>query len=197
MSFLFLSLREQQKPTWGTCAGLILLAEAANDTKKGGQDLIGGLAVRVHRNHFGRQVESFVADLDLPFLSEETAAGAGANGTATTAGPVPPFSGVFIRAPIVEALLEPRGDDEAGEVRRRGPVEIMGVLPRRRTKSKTNNTTAAPQEPSGDAAPEDADHVIIAVRQDNLFGTSFHPELTDDPRIHVWWLKQVLDVVMG
>jgi 5'-phosphate synthase pdxT subunit len=36
---------------------------------------------------------------------------------------------------------------------------------------------------------------IVAVRQGNVFGTSFHPELTDDVRIHVWWLRQVVDAV--
>lgn len=36
---------------------------------------------------------------------------------------------------------------------------------------------------------------IIAVRQGNVFGTSFHPELTRDPRIHVWWLRQVAEMV--
>jgi 5'-phosphate synthase pdxT subunit len=62
-----------RRPTWGTCAGLILLAESANRTKKGGQDLIGGLDVRVNRNHFGRQQESFQANLNLTFLgSTET-----------------------------------------------------------------------------------------------------------------------------
>src|SRR6195952_318650 len=85
--------RVLRKPTWGTCAGLILLSESANRTKKGGQDLIGGLDVRVNRNHFGRQVESFQADLDLPFL--------GTHGTVST----DPFPGVFIRAPVVEKIL--------------------------------------------------------------------------------------------
>ena len=54
-------IREDKKPTWGTCAGLILLSQQANASKKGGQELIGGLGVRVHRNHFGRQMESFEA----------------------------------------------------------------------------------------------------------------------------------------
>ncbi|KAA8563870.1 hypothetical protein EYC84_011885 [Monilinia fructicola] len=62
-------VKVHRRPTWGTCAGLILLSESANRTKAGGQELIGGLDVRVNRNHFGRQVESFSADLNLPFLS--------------------------------------------------------------------------------------------------------------------------------
>merc|ERR1712093_587959 len=48
-----------RKPTWGTCAGLILLAESANRTKKGGQELIGGLEVTTNCLwHPGRRSES-------------------------------------------------------------------------------------------------------------------------------------------
>src|ERR1700742_4115225 len=85
--------RVDRRPVWGTCAGLIMLAEAANSTKKGGQELIGGLDVRVNRNHFGRQIESFQSDLNLPFLKETD-----------NDGPKP-FPGIFIRAPIVEKIL--------------------------------------------------------------------------------------------
>src|ERR1700712_4435525 len=88
--------RVLRNPTWGTCAGLILLAESANRTKKGGQDLIGGLDIRVNRNHFGRQVESFQTELKLPFLAEANHLPGGSN---------LPFKGVFIRAPVVERLL--------------------------------------------------------------------------------------------
>src|SRR5689334_24761064 len=88
------SRRVKRKPTWGTCAGLILLAESANRTKKGGQELIGGLDVRVNRNHFGRQTESFQANLQLPFLGDT-------EGTAANK----PYRCVFIRAPVVEKIL--------------------------------------------------------------------------------------------
>ena len=47
------------KPVWGTCAGMILLAEHAVGQKQGGQPLIGGLDVTVNRNYFGRQNQSF------------------------------------------------------------------------------------------------------------------------------------------
>ena len=82
-------VKVQQKPVWGTCAGMILLAEQANRTKRGGQQLIGGLDVCVNRNHFGRQVESFECLLEMPFLEGGLA-----------------FRGVFIRAPVVESLLD-------------------------------------------------------------------------------------------
>lgn len=76
------------KPTWGTCAGMILLAENATGQKLGGQALIGGLDVTVNRNYFGRQVDSFEADLDVPVLGD------------------PPFHAVFIRAPAITAVAE-------------------------------------------------------------------------------------------
>jgi 5'-phosphate synthase pdxT subunit len=68
-------------PMWGTCAGLILLARDAGCE----QPLIGALDVTVQRNAFGRQVDSFEADLMVPALTE----------------PQSPFRAVFIRAPLV------------------------------------------------------------------------------------------------
>lgn len=160
-------VRVARRPVWGTCAGAILLADEANasSTKKGGQELIGGLAVRVHRNHFGRQIESFVADLDLPFLS--------GHGDSAPA----PFPGVFIRAPVVEAILSPAEDT-------RGQVEVLAVLPGRKSK-------AGIARPSESNAPDELGD-IVAVRQGNIFATSFHPELTEDTRIHAWWLGEVI-----
>lgn len=70
-------------PTWGTCAGMILLARESVDGVTG-QPLIGGMDITVRRNAFGRQVDSFETDIDVPVL-----------------GP-PPFHGVFIRAPLIE-----------------------------------------------------------------------------------------------
>ncbi|KAE8199446.1 hypothetical protein CF328_g2857 [Tilletia controversa] len=75
------------RPTWGTCAGMILLSNQAIGAKKGGQSLIGGVDIRVGRNGFGSQVDSFEAGLVVPALGEE------------------PFPGVFIRAPVIDALL--------------------------------------------------------------------------------------------
>lgn len=71
------------KPTFGTCAGMILLAERAEGQKRGGQSLIGGLDVLVNRNYFGRQVHSFEARLQADVLGEE------------------PIPAIFIRAPAV------------------------------------------------------------------------------------------------
>ncbi|KAI8911370.1 PdxT/SNO family [Powellomyces hirtus] len=79
---------QKGKPVWGTCAGMILLSNTAHRTKIGGQALIGGLDVTVKRNAFGAQVDSFVADLNVPCI----------------ASPEVVFPGVFIRAPIIESV---------------------------------------------------------------------------------------------
>lgn len=172
-----------------------MLAESANRTKRGGQELIGGLDVRVNRNHFGRQIESFEANLDLPFLQDANRKGPDSS---------PPFRAIFIRAPIVERLLpnvegiqkdEAKVEDTIIAPSRSidqkvtkslnlGHVQIMATLPGRAAALKNVETKL-------DAEAGD----IIAVRQANVFGTSFHPELTGDPRIHVWWLKQVAEAV--
>ena len=181
-------VKVQRKPTWGTCAGLILLAEAANQTKKGGQELIGGLDVRVNRNHFGRQVESFQVDVELPFLGE-------LNGAKPA-----PYPGVFIRAPIVEKLLAHVDGTQVEELEVDGTilapsqktqqsvvkqVQVMGTLPGRLKKAEGQlGAHVSTIEAVGD---------IIAVKQGNVFGTSFHPELTTDVRIHVWWLREILE----
>jgi 5'-phosphate synthase pdxT subunit len=163
-------VKVQKKPTWGTCAGLILLSDQANATKKGGQELIGGLAVRVHRNHFGRQVESFQADVSLPFLSEDGDA----------AAPPVSFPGVFIRAPVVEEVL-PSADDDGSSGR--PAVEVLATLPGRVDRMRPGVSQASTKGGSGD---------VVAVRQGNVLGTSFHPELTPDFRLHVWWLREVI-----
>jgi 5'-phosphate synthase pdxT subunit len=66
------------------------------------------------------------------------------------------------------------------------PVEIMGTLPGRVASVRDDKIKENLESNVGD---------IIAVRQANVFGTSFHPELTGDPRIHVWWLEQVVAAV--
>ena len=71
-------------PMWGTCAGLILLARDVGQE----QPLIGALDVKVQRNAFGRQVDSFEADLSVPVLAEHQS----------------PFRAVFIRAPLITQI---------------------------------------------------------------------------------------------
>jgi 5'-phosphate synthase pdxT subunit len=120
-------------PVYGTCAGLILLADRITDGIAG-QQTFGGLDATVRRNAFGSQVDSFEVDLEVEALGD------------------PPVHAVFIRAPIVESVG--------------GDVEVLSRLP---------------------------DDRIVAVRQDALLGTAFHPEVTGEHRFH----KMFLDMVLG
>jgi 5'-phosphate synthase pdxT subunit len=73
---------------WGTCAGAIFLSKDARRK----QPLLGLMDITVERNAFGRQVDSFEADLDIAALKQASKR----NG---------PFHAVFIRAPIIEAVF--------------------------------------------------------------------------------------------
>jgi pyridoxal 5'-phosphate synthase pdxT subunit len=121
-------------PAFGSCAGMIMLADRLAGGVDG-QQTFGGIDMTVRRNAFGRQVDSFEADISLIGM---------AGG---------PLRAVFIRAPWVEQA----GDE----------VEILGM-----------------DERAGR---------IVAVRQGLLLATSFHPELTGDPRIH----ELFVDIVKG
>jgi len=118
-------------PIMGTCAGMITLATRAYDRFVGetSQPLLGVMDMVVERNSFGRQRESFEADLAIPALGERS------------------FKGVFIRSPAVR---------EVGQG--------VGVL------SKYNGT-------------------IIAVQQQNMIATAFHPELSGETRFHEFFLQ--------
>ncbi len=122
-------------PVLGTCAGMIMLSRRAYDRVVGDtkHKLIGDLDIVVERNAFGRQNDSFEADLSLSMLGKDA------------------FKGVFIRAPAVSSV----GKD----------VEIVGKL---------NNK-------------------IVAVKQKNIIGTSFHPELSGDSRMHRHLINMVLE----
>jgi pyridoxal 5'-phosphate synthase pdxT subunit len=110
----------------GTCAGMIFLAESTTGPV---QPQLGVLDVVVERNAFGRQVDSFEADLDVEGFDR-------------------PVHAVFIRAPWISKVG--------------GAVEVLA--------SVTDPGT-------GDTHP-------VFVRQGNVLATSFHPELTEDSRIH-------------
>jgi 5'-phosphate synthase pdxT subunit len=189
-------VKVSRRPTWGTCAGMILLSESANRTKVGGQELIGGLDVRVNRNHFGRQVESFSVPLQLSFLGEDEK----------------PFMGVFIRAPVVEAVLPgtpkvgeeqvhapsktPAGDVEKSFVQE-GQVEVLAELRRGGLPKEGLDKADRPHDGVEDHERERERHSgdarVVAVRQGNVLGCSFHPELTGDVRMHKWWLETVIE----
>jgi 5'-phosphate synthase pdxT subunit len=96
---LFEPLRQRLRdglPAFGTCAGMIMLADRIENGVPG-QETFGGLDVTVRRNAFGRQVDSFEADVDCTaFLPAEPGA---ARDTAAR-----PFHALFIRAPWVEKV---------------------------------------------------------------------------------------------
>jgi 5'-phosphate synthase pdxT subunit len=78
-----LDLARQGAPIFGTCAGMIVLAK---DIADGDEPVLALLDVSVRRNAFGRQLDSFESDIDVPMLGDA------------------PVHGVFIRAPIVERV---------------------------------------------------------------------------------------------
>ncbi|PRX42154.1 pyridoxal phosphate synthase yaaE subunit [Planifilum fimeticola] len=127
---LFDPIREMAasgKPLFGTCAGLILLAkriEGAESTHLALMD------ITVRRNAFGRQRESFEADLPVAGVADD-------------------FRAVFIRAPYIT---------EAGP-----GVDVLSRI----------------------------DDKIVAVRQGHLLASAFHPELTDDVRMHAFFVEMV------
>ena len=113
-------------PVYGSCAGLILLCREIEDSD---QPRLGVLDATVRRNAFGRQVDSFETDLNIPEIGAD------------------PIPAVFIRAPVITGV-------GAG-------VTVLS-------------------EVKGQA---------VAVRQNNILATSFHPELTPDTRMHSYFLS--------
>lgn len=77
-------LAEEGLPVWGTCAGMILLAKEASDGLR--VETLGLMDIKVKRNAFGRQVDSFETAVNVPVLGEE------------------PFNAIFIRAPVVQEV---------------------------------------------------------------------------------------------
>jgi 5'-phosphate synthase pdxT subunit len=119
-------------PTFGTCAGLILLADRILDGIDG-QETFGGLDVTVRRNAFGHQTESFETQLSFKGIEG------------------PDLVAAFIRAPIIEQV---------------GPsAEVLATLP------------------SG---------AVVAVRQKSILGISFHPEVTDENRVHRFFIDSMV-----
>jgi len=119
------------KPTFGTCAGAILLASEVENPKQSG---LGALDIRIRRNAYGRQIDSSIREGRLVSASGDS-----------------PLEMVFIRAPKIVHVGE--------------GVEIL--------------------------ATEGNDKAPVAVRQGSAMAATFHPELSDDPRIHQTFLDLV------
>jgi pyridoxal 5'-phosphate synthase pdxT subunit len=203
----------QQKPVWGTCAGMILLADRCIGTSaviQDGQSLIGGLNITVCRNYFGSQVSSFEMAVPAP-----PSCSADAN----------KFPGVFIRAPAILSagpdvevlgsvtatpcrqaavtLSELERKIAAGEdivkfgvvdaLEREGQLRYKVVL-EDHTKQDSNATSSGRQiliTLPGAAVDSSARKVICAVRKGDILCTAFHPELTTDYRWHKFFVDMV------
>lgn len=122
------SFHEKGGALFGTCAGLILIADRVTDPEQRSLQL---LDVDVERNAYGRQADSFEADLE------------------TRIGKDQPFRGVFIRAP---------------RVTRQGPDVLV-------------------------LARANGDPVLL--REGNVLAATFHPEMTDDLRVHRYFVQEV------
>jgi len=121
---------QQGMPALGTCAGMILLGSEVLDGRSD-QRCFGVVDIAVRRNAFGRQIDSFEADLAIEGLPGE------------------PFRAVFIRAPLVE---------RAGE-----GVEVLATVEGR----------------------------PVLCREGAVLVSAFHPELSDDLRLHELFLKEI------
>jgi len=115
---------------WGTCAGAILIAREVIDGIAG-QRSLALMDASVRRNAYGRQVDSFEADLEFAHIGES-------------------YRGVFIRAPWFDSI----GED----------VEVLATH----------------------------EGHVVAARQGRLLATTFHPELTGDPRVHRFFVERVV-----
>jgi len=128
------------KPTFGTCAGAILLANEVENPK---QDGLGALDIRIRRNAYGRQIDSSIREGKFlqPKVGNDEVPASPAEGS--------PLEMVFIRAPKIERV---------------GPgVEVIAT---------------------------EGNHPV-AVRQGRVMAATFHPELSDDTRVHQAFLDLV------
>jgi len=180
-------VRGGEKAVWGTCAGAILMAEhgVKKGEKEGGQELFGGVNIKVERNGWGSQVESFETPLYVDCIRESNR----------------PFRGVFIRAPLILDLLPPvqhYGAQTAAtlgsETLSRPPTHapsLAEIHVLARLTADLLPPSSDPARPNDDdpTDPRD-DRTIVALRQGKKLITTFHPELTADPRFHEYFIKE-------
>ena len=123
-------IKEDKLPVMGTCAGCVILSSKINDHEKDIK-LLQAMQMKVQRNAFGRQRESFEKTIEIKDFSK-------------------PYNAVFIRAPIITEAWD-----------------------NCKTLAKVNEK-------------------IVMARQENLLALSFHPELTNDLRVHKYFLEMIL-----
>jgi len=116
------------RPLLGTCAGMIVMAKAIHSAAND-QPALSVMDISAKRNAFGRQIDSFEADITIKGID---------------GGPV---RAVFIRAPVIHHAQD--------------SVDILA----------------------------EHDGKIVAARQDNMLALAFHPELTDDSRVHQYFVS--------
>ncbi len=211
---------QSKKPVWGTCAGMILLAErcvGGSAVIENGQSLIGGMDVLVCRNYFGSQISSFEMATPCPPGFEDGG----------------DYPGVFIRAPAI--LSAGDGIDVLGKVvatpcrqaavvlreleekiANGENVVMMGVVDALDRKNglryvdvkkdaaptdcgeEKKDVSAAEMEKvelPGAADGTNAREVICAARKSNILITAFHPEITDDYRWHKYFYQMVAESI--
>lgn len=197
------------KPTWGTCAGMILLAErcvGGSAVIENGQSLIGGLDILVCRNYFGSQISSFEMATPCPPGHEEGG----------------DYPGVFIRAPAILSVgedVEVLGKVVATPCRQAAVVlkeletkiangenvimmEVVDALERKdglkyvdvKMEARETNNQGKIELP-GAADGTNAREVICAARKKNMLITAFHPEITEDYRWHKYFYNIVKESI--
>lgn len=160
---------------------MVLLAGAAQGGKAGGQALLGGVDVQVHRNYFGSQLASFEAPLEL----------APADGVLrhfardAARGGAPRYTGVFIRAPAI--LAAGAGATPLAWVRAPRADAHVPLLPAAAAAAAASSSSSS----SGASSTSTPDRVIVAVQQGPFLVTAFHPELTADHAWHALFVEQV------
>jgi 5'-phosphate synthase pdxT subunit len=117
-------------PVFATCAGMVILSESIENYPH--QETMGLLPVRIERNGYGRQVDSFETEIEIPYIENDRQ-----------------LLAVFIRAPRI--------------IGTHGSVDILATYKN--------------------------DPVLVEYK--NILAASFHPELTDDTRIHEYFLRKI------
>lgn len=165
---------------------MIMLADSATGTKTGGQALLGGMDIQVHRNYFGAQLASFEAPLEVD--DPQVAAAVNNDGNSS-------FVGVFIRAPAILSC-GPAVTPVAWVSRQQRDANVpeLPALSAASSAASASDSSVAASSASASteaAAASTASRVIVAARDANFLVTAFHPELVESPGFHRLFAQQV------